>query len=742
MQDRLRVPGRPRLQRLYVLLRIAIACVCLVAVCIPSLTIDTFAGGSGGSQARLPFSLQEWERVDSFVPTEPLKSLKKGLDAYFAERYAAALELFSEDQAAKTALGDYMLFYRAKSNLMLDKKSEALADFQRLETRYPDSPLIRDGLLAQCQIHLALNQPKAVLTILGNAKVGSTPETTYYEAKASDMAGEKDRAADLFLKIYSKYPTSKYSPFAEQYFAATSPGALKGSRNYAARLQRAESLIGTADYRTARLVLLALGKISAPTAVLSEKRSLLFGQVEYHLGKASAAVPYFRKVTPADSALHAKALYLEGVCLRKTEREQEFIALRDRILKLYPRSAEAEELCYSVATHYDVSYDPASAREAYSLLYASFPKGKYAERALWKLALYPYFEKKYDEAALGFWKYLLAYSNPSSSGAAMYWLGRCYQKMGDVESAKYLYQRTRALVNEGYYGQRAREAAISLEKTADKGPMAIPGIDANQMAARCDAIRLPSMGFGDPDAATLRVITRARQLVSAGYVDLALAELRWGRNQHPGSDDALSYAMARIYVSKRDYDSSIASLKRAFPDYNNYPIDTLPSEVWDVLFPVRHWGTISEQASRLKIDPNLVLGLIRQESAFEENAKSKANARGLMQVLPSTGKKLARQAKITRYNAKKLYQAETNIILGTRFFASILQQYGKAELALAAYNAGDSRVVRWLQEFGNIDMAEFVEQIPFAETRGYVKQVLSNKVHYDLLTSSSAPAAR
>jgi soluble lytic murein transglycosylase len=89
-----------------------------------------------------------------------------------------------------------------------------------------------------------------------------------------------------------------------------------------------------------------------------------------------------------------------------------------------------------------------------------------------------------------------------------------------------------------------------------------------------------------------------------------------------------------------------------------------------------------------------------------------------------------------------LYQAETNIILGTRYFAARLQQYGKAELALAAYNAGDSRVDRWLQESGNLDMVEFVEQIPFAETRGYVKQVLSNKARYDLLTASSAPAIR
>ena len=190
-------------------------------------------------------------------------------------------------------------------------------------------------------------------------------------------------------------------------------------------------------------------------------------------------------------------------------------------------------------------------------------------------------------------------------------------------------------------------------------------------------------------------------------------------------------------AAQGDYIGAISALRRAFPDYNNRPFGSLPEEVWETLFPLRHWGIISEQAAKAKIDPNLVLGLIRQESAFNENARSKANARGLMQILPSTGRKLARQARITRYNSKKLFQAETNIILGTRYFAFFLQQYGKPELALAAYNAGDSRVKRWLKEWGDLDMAEFVEQIPFAETRGYVKQVLSNRARYDVLTSSA-----
>jgi soluble lytic murein transglycosylase len=136
------------------------------------------------------------------------------------------------------------------------------------------------------------------------------------------------------------------------------------------------------------------------------------------------------------------------------------------------------------------------------------------------------------------------------------------------------------------------------------------------------------------------------------------------------------------------------------------------------------------------------MGLIRQESAFNEKARSSADARGLMQLLPTTASKLARQAGIPRYKAEKLFQAETNIILGTRYLDFLMQRYGRTELALAAYNAGSTRVDLWLKEFGDVDMPEFVERIPFSETRGYIKQVLSNQAFYGLLTSSAVPETR
>jgi soluble lytic murein transglycosylase len=183
-------------------------------------------------------------------------------------------------------------------------------------------------------------------------------------------------------------------------------------------------------------------------------------------------------------------------------------------------------------------------------------------------------------------------------------------------------------------------------------------------------------------------------------------------------------------------------LRSFFPDYAHQPFSALPEDIWQLLYPIRHWSVISAHAAKTRTEPSLILGLIRQESAFNLKARSAANARGLMQILPSTGARIARQAKIRPYGVQKLYQAETNINIGVRCLASLLRRYGKAELALAAYNAGESRVDRWLEEFGNVDMPEFVELVPFSETRGYIKQVLCNQAIYSQLISSTAVAAR
>jgi soluble lytic murein transglycosylase len=709
--------------------------VLLISLCaLASFAFDEVRGP--GEAARLPISLQNKSQNYSASVAGALKDFGRGVDWFAKERYASALEALPGDKEAKaTAIGDYILLYRAKSYLMLDQGKEALGSFRLLRRQYNESPLSRDALVGESLSLLKIHEPGAALSLLRSPEIELNSEILYYQARALDEAGEKEKAIDLYLQMYAKYPGSNFSAQALRYLLALSPGALAGRRNYEARLQRAENLIKAGNAHDSRVLLLALGKVPSPDSKESQKRLLLLGEAEYRLNKTAEAIGHLRGVTAANPELHSRAIYLEGVCTRKLDRESSFVELRDKALRIYPQSPETEELCYSVATYYDVNYDSVKAWKAYRTLYDNFPKGKHAERALWKLALFPYFDGRYQDAARAFWDCLLAHPDPLSASSAIYWMGRCYQKLGDSEHAKYLYSRARLLANDSYYGWCARESEASLKKADGSGESTAVGIDFEKIVLACEKIGYPVISIQEPDQAVNRIIERARQLQEAGLPDLAISELRWGIRRNPGHQESLCYLMARIYGDRDDHNEAIACLRRAFPDYNFRPGDALPDEIWRMLFPLQYWETISVQSARSRMEPTLVLSVIRQESGFEEKARSKANARGLMQILPSTGKNLAKQASLRSYSAKKLYQAETNIALGVRYLASLLQQYGKEELALAAYNAGDTRVDRWLRTFGNVDMAEFVEQIPFSETRGYVKQVLSNKAHYSLLTS-------
>lgn len=667
---------------------------------------------------------------------QSFQALKKGMDSYGAKRYAEALDILSGSREEESSLlGDYVLLYRGKSRLMMERHKEAVDDFRLLRTRYPESPLLGEAVLEECRALLKLGDPGSVLKVLNSSKIDPNSEVLYLKGKAHQAAGEKEKAIELYLKVYSSDPGSQASVLAERDLLSLSSGALSGGRNYRARLQRAESLLKAGEVRKARAVLLALPQASAADALSREKRSLLFGEAEYRLGRASKALPYLRKVTGADPALHARAIYLQGACYRRLEKEDSLIAARDRALKLYPASPDTEELCHSTAAYFDLKNAAAQAVEAFRTLLKFFPGGRYAERALWRLALFPYAEKNYGEAALAFSNFLFAYPKPQPAAAAMYWMGRCYQKLGDMEKARYLYSRARTLANDSYYGWRAREAEAGLGGQAGRTTF-VPGLDFSRVVRTADALRYEPLSVPVPGKAAALVVERADALWGADLAEFAVSELQWGIRLHPAEERALRYRMSRILASKEKHHGVISNLRALFPDYMSRPAGSLPDEVWRLLFPLRYWDFVASQADRTGMDPILILGLIRQESAFDEKARSRSDARGLMQILPSTGRMLARAARIRNYNAGKLFDPETNILLGTRHLASLLDKYGNLELALAAYNAGASRVDRWINIFGRDDPAQFVEQIPFSETRNYVKQVLSNKALYERMRSS------
>jgi soluble lytic murein transglycosylase len=171
-------------------------------------------------------------------------------------------------------------------------------------------------------------------------------------------------------------------------------------------------------------------------------------------------------------------------------------------------------------------------------------------------------------------------------------------------------------------------------------------------------------------------------------------------------------------------------MKRAYPQWMAAGGEALPVEIQKVVFPLDYWPLLQRYAAAHNLDPFLIAALTAQESTFDPVIRSSANAVGLMQVLPSTGRQFARQLKLPNFTAAKLTDPETNVRLGTAIFAASIRKFGGAHFALAAYNAGDSRVAAWQRERPGMPQDVFIDDIPFPETQNYVKRILGTAEDY------------
>ncbi len=194
-------------------------------------------------------------------------------------------------------------------------------------------------------------------------------------------------------------------------------------------------------------------------------------------------------------------------------------------------------------------------------------------------------------------------------------------------------------------------------------------------------------------------------------------------------------AQAEIYVSYGEYTRALQSMKHSGISFFTQPVDQVPDIYWHLLFPQPYWTELVANSGANGLDPYLVASLIRQESEFNAGAVSHANAYGLMQTA-AVGRKIdgeeARHEGISIRDS--CWIPSTNLQLGTPNLKQVLDRFGgQVEYALAAYNAGDTPVRQWLASNDYKDVPEFVESIPYTETRDYVQAILRNREMYRAL---------
>ena len=633
--------------------------------------------------------------------------------------YAKAIDPLNRSKSGASELGDYVAYYLGDAYLETGRTAEALSTLVDFNKSFSDSLLTRDVHLVYSTALLREGRAQEAATLLEKDRAPVRSDVELAIGRAYEALEQQEKAAAAFRNIYYNLPVSPESDAA-----GVELHKLKISGILVERRTRADLLFKARRYSDAageyRDLLDEVPAADRPVLQLAHASALLKND------RTHDARQILTSMGPQTGDAEAQRLYLLNETARSSNDDEDVQRTLGQLRQFGPTSPWLEQALLSAANMYLLKRDYDHAIDHFRELQQRFPNGTRASYAHWKTAWLSFRQGRTDEARTGFDDQIALYPDSNEVPSALYWRARLAEEAGDAAMARAFYQKLSSRFLNYYYAELGRQRMKNLPAAAPDDPQHYALLD-----------RVPPLSLKDkvadsePPEDNLR-LQRARLLSNGALADLAVRELQ-AASLEDGGSWALSETV-RIYQDGGQYNRAIQTLKRAKPNYFAVDLPELPRAYWDGLFPKPYWTDLHKYSVQNGLNPYLVASLIRQESEFNPMAVSRANAVGLMQLLPSVGKHVAKEIKLKGYNPSQLYTPAVNMQLGTRYFKSMVDKYGgQLEYALAAYNAGSDRVGDWLQQGHYRDPQEFVESIPFTETREYVQAILRNETLYQRL---------
>jgi len=634
--------------------------------------------------------------------------------AHFIDRdYAKAIDPLSRAKPHAGDIGDYVAYYLAASYLESGRTPEAVAALSAFDETFPQSLMLRDAHVLYASALLTDNRPKDAIALLEKDREPIRSDVELLLGRAYAAAADPAKAVTVLRHLYFSLPLSfeATAAQAELQKLASTPGI--SSPTFAERKTRADLLAHAKKFSEAadayRDLLRDAAAADKPTIQLALAEAL------HHSGNNREAKQLLDTVQIASPEIAAERLYDLGEMQRAADQDDAFLQTVADIRQAAPTSPWLEQALLYAGNIYLLRKDYDKAIDAYREIEQRFPGGPRAPYSHWKAAWLSLRQGRTADAKTLFEQQIALYPDSNEVPAALYWRARLAEEDGDSAMARAFYQKITDRFRNYYYGPLARERASKLKVSDDPPHYAVLDRVPPLSAA-------PITNDTAPED-NLRV-QKAKLLENGGLLDFAVRELKAAAEEEKGS--WLPAETARMYIDVGRYDIAVETLKRAVPSYFAVDLSSLPRSYWEALFPKAYWTDLKRFSSANALDPYMVASLIRQESEFNPNAVSNKNALGLMQLLPRVGKGVAKQEKLKHFSTQQLFTPAVNLQLGTRYFRSMVDQFGGFEYALAAYNAGDDRVKDWQAAGKYRDIQEFVESIPFTETREYVQAIMRN----------------
>ncbi len=632
-------------------------------------------------------------------------------------------------------LAEYVLFWQAQASSALGQKEAAIEQFQSILRDYPDNAITEQTVTALAQTALAIgNGPAALAALDAYPATASKAPLLLLRAQAKEkIAANKSEkplaAATDYLDLYYRFPLNDEAktagdriPSLQSALGESFPGVPTQ-----AQIARAEAFYMAHRWREASTEYASLlPKLSGADHQHADLRIV---QCQVQQG---GRLEQLAEIALADGDLDAERMYSLEQAHRDQKLEAELLSDVEQLAKKYPQSSWAGDALFSAGNFYWVNLDRDRAAEFYRRSLDFSPAGKNAYVAEWRLAWIAYMQRK-PEAADMLEAYVRRYPTSSYVQDALYWLGRAYERAGSIDRARVFYLADANRFPLTYFGEKAAERL----RPQPDGVGETPADPALLTVAVPPAPPVPSLDAPAELANDSRV-ARARALSEIAFD--SSAELEYRAAYSATRSPAFLIDAAGAAIAAGHYGAGMSEVRQAIPQLEARRIADVPREAWRAAFPLPYETNLRSEAARNRVDPMLIAGLIRQESAFESKAMSRAGAMGLMQVMPKTALKLSRELRV-RYARARLTDPGYNLELGSRYIANLIRDFGTPEAALAAYNAGEDHVTEWTTGQNYLEMPEFVESIPFTETREYVQIVLRNAEVYRLVYGAAPPAA-
>ena len=670
------------------------------------------------SQAEIHISQGEYREALATLHGLPLEEMddwavqKVGLQRAICFKH---LGLFKEALATFTSLSgstedleDYIAFWQAECLEALNLPDEAAEHYARILELEAPSRLNDAAVLNAAAIYMADGRPenaadlfRQLLNISGEEK-----DALKGLSEALRAMGDSAAARNVQLRLVRDYPESPEAMEAlkaigdlndeSELFLAGIANANNGETRRAIRLFRSIARKG-----------------SDPT---------LRGRAQYELAKVYYARKDYRTAERAFEKAYStykvpKALYDLGRCSIRFGRDLKAARQFEEFAALYPSVSGAAQALWNAAMAYERQHKPKQAREVFLLLATLYPKNDFADKGRWRAGFVLYKMGDYEAAARTFVRLATNTSELYLRDQGFYWAGKCHLRAGNEEEGNSWFRKAAQGFPTSYYSSRAR-AVIGLASEV------YPDVPSDRATLGREMYQQSSY------------LVKGDLLADLGQYDAARAEYQRVARAHPEDLFALGDLLHRLErIGAMNQALQVSYMVVTAEQERGVPM-TLAS--FRRMYPTYYWGEINRTAQEMDLDPNLILAIIRQESAFNEDAVSSAGARGLMQVMPATGNSLARKLRIKGFSTDDLWQAKTSIRFGSQHLSDHLRYFKRSKgrslgLALSAYNAGLKAARRWSRRLTAGDVDEFVESIPYRETRNYVKLVYRNYQVYSYL---------